>query len=85
MSCIDTPAVTNISRMSNSVNSDYLVPLNKGMYEPDCSSDCAIGIHTAQPIWDLLLAKWHWTIFQHITVVFTSKHHLPCAEYSLTY
>jgi hypothetical protein len=33
----------NVSRMSNSVNPAYLIPLNRGMYEPDCSSDCDIS------------------------------------------
>ena len=73
MSCLGIRAGTNVPRMSNI--------MNPGTYEPLCTSNCTIGIHIMPPIWDLLLAKWHWTGFWRITVVFSSKHHLSCPEY----
>ena len=75
MSCLGTRAVPNLSRMSG--------PINSGMCEPLCTSNSAIGIHPVPPILDLLLAKWHWTGFWHITAVFRSKHHLSCPVYKL--
>jgi len=81
MSCLGTQAVTNVSRMSNPFNQDFLAPLYEGMYVPHCTSNCAIGIHAMPTIWDLLLAKWHWTCFWHITAVFRSKHHLSPPKY----
>ena len=81
MSCLGTAAVTNIAGMSNPINLDFLAPLNEGMYVPHCTRNCAIGIHPMQPIWGLLLAKWHWTVFWHITVVFRCKHCLSSPEY----
>ena len=73
MSCLGTRAVANLSRMSG--------PINPGVYEPLCTSNSAIDIHPVPPIWDLLLAKWHWTGFWRITAVSRSTHHLSCPEY----
>ena len=81
MSCLGTPAVTNVSRMSNTINPDFLAPLNKCRFETHCTSNCAIGTHPVPPVWNLLLAKWHCTGFWHITVVFRCKNHLSCTEY----
>ena len=49
--------MTNVSRMNNPIDPNFLVPMNNGMYEPHCTSNCAIGSHIMPPIWDLLLAK----------------------------
>ena len=73
MSCLGTQALTNVSRRSN--------PINWGMYEPQCTSNCATGIHSMPPIWDVLLAKWHWTCFWHIIAVFHCKNHVSCPDY----
>jgi len=73
--------MTNVSGMSNPINPHFLALLNEGMYLPQCTSKYASGIHPMPPIWDLLLAKWHWTGFWHITVVFRCKSHLSCPEY----
>jgi len=80
MSCLGTPAVTIVSRMSKPINLDFLAPLNKATYVPHCTSNCAIGIHSMPYIRDFLLAKWHWTVFWYITAVFRCKHHLTCPE-----
>jgi hypothetical protein len=79
MSHLGTGSVTNVSTVNDRINADFLAPLNKGIYELHCTSNCDIGTHSMPPIWELF-AKWHWTGFWHITAVFCCEHHLSCPE-----
>lgn len=81
MSCIGTAGVTSISRMSKSLNLDYLVPLNNGMYEPDLAHTVPLAIIPRHP-YKFIVGKMALDIFPAQNYGFSSRHHLPCDEYS---
>jgi hypothetical protein len=41
---IDTQAMEIISRTMKDIKQNYKLTFNKGMYEPHCTANCAVGM-----------------------------------------